>query len=136
MPNIFTERPRYEDTDAGEEWILVDAVTCKVNLENPITKEPVTYITVPARFKTNFASIPKIFWFIYGPTGKYNRAALVHDYLYTCQRYSKKWCDKAFLDLMDQSEIGPWTRYPIYYSVKFFAFFAFNKCKKEALKNK
>lgn len=135
MPNIFTERPQYEDCDAGTDWILMHSVTCKINLENPYTKETVTYITIPAKFKTNFASIPKMFWFIYGPVGKYNRAALVHDYLYTYQKYPKEWCDSAFLDLMNQSEIGPWTRYPIYYSVKFFGFFSFNRCKKELLKN-
>lgn len=42
--------------------------------------EPI--IRVPAGFVTDFASIPRAFWVVLPPTGKYGKAAVVHDYLY------------------------------------------------------
>lgn len=42
-------------------------------------------ITVPAGFETDFASIPKWAddWFGLNPNGKYAKAAVIHDWLYT-----------------------------------------------------
>lgn len=42
-------------------------------------------ITVPKGFTTNFASIPRVFWRLLPPRGRYNRAAIVHDWLYFAQ---------------------------------------------------
>lgn len=53
---------------------------------------PLTYVTgsgykiiVPAGFQTDFASIPRIFWGLYGfnPYGPAKFPAVVHDYLYS-----------------------------------------------------
>ena len=40
---------------------------------------------IPKNFKTDGASIPKIFWSIFGCpfVGKYVKAAIMHDYLYS-----------------------------------------------------
>jgi len=40
---------------------------------------------IPKNFKTDGASIPKIFWSIFGCpfVGKYVKAAILHDYLYS-----------------------------------------------------
>ena len=39
-------------------------------------------ITVPAGFETDYASIPRPLWTILPPRGKYNRPAIIHDFLY------------------------------------------------------
>lgn len=39
-------------------------------------------IIVPKGYETDFASIPRIFWSILPPSGKYRGAAVIHDYLY------------------------------------------------------
>lgn len=39
-------------------------------------------ITVPAGFVTDYASIPQVFWSVLPERGRYNRAAIVHDWLY------------------------------------------------------
>ena len=39
-------------------------------------------ITVPAGFVTDFASTPRAIWAILPPTGRYQLAAVVHDFLY------------------------------------------------------
>lgn len=48
-----------------------------------------TYVThdgwvleVPAGFVTDFASIPRALWTIIPPRGRYNRPAIIHDFLY------------------------------------------------------
>ena len=40
-------------------------------------------LAIPAGFECDLASIPRIFWSLLSPAGKYARAAVLHDYLYT-----------------------------------------------------
>lgn len=42
-----------------------------------------TEIRVPAGFVTDFASIPRVFWNLFPPTGRYGKAAVIHDWLYS-----------------------------------------------------
>lgn len=39
-------------------------------------------VVIPAGFLTDFASIPRALWPALPPTGKYGKAAVVHDWLY------------------------------------------------------
>lgn len=39
-------------------------------------------IEVPAGLITDLATIPRIFWILLPPDGKYAKAAIIHDYLY------------------------------------------------------
>lgn len=41
-----------------------------------------TTLIVPSGFQTDLASIPQILWNILPPIGKYDAAAVVHDFLY------------------------------------------------------
>lgn len=83
-------------------------------------------IKVPKGFKTNFASIPRLFWNIYPPTGggtkgtKYGKSAVLHDYLYETKMYNRKECDKIFLEAMKAMEVNFFTRYLFYYCVRLF----------------
>jgi hypothetical protein len=45
-----------------------------------VTDKGETY-TVPAGFKSDLASIPRLFWAILPPFGRYSKAAVIHDYL-------------------------------------------------------
>lgn len=45
--------------------------------------EPFGMVLVPAGFRTDLASTPKILWSIYPASGRYSYAAVVHDYLYS-----------------------------------------------------
>lgn len=40
-------------------------------------------VTIPRGFECDLASIPRIFWGLLSPAGRYARAAVLHDYLYT-----------------------------------------------------
>jgi hypothetical protein len=57
-------------------------------------------IIVPAKFSTDFASVPRGLWNIFPPLGRYSPAAVVHDYLYRTQTRSRKLADDVFLEAM------------------------------------
>jgi hypothetical protein len=42
-----------------------------------------TEIRVPVGFVTDFASIPRALWSLLPPTGRYGKAAVIHDWLYS-----------------------------------------------------
>lgn len=79
-------------------------------------------IHVHKGFITDFASIPQIFWNILPPTGKYGKAAVVHDFLYQTLglggKYSRKRCDEILLEAMVPLQVGWLTRRTIYTGVR------------------
>lgn len=67
------------------------------------------FVRVPDGYITDGASVPRIFWNIIPPWGKYGQAAIVHDYL--CEylevetsegkrSITRKECDAIFLEAM------------------------------------
>lgn len=76
-------------------------------------------IHVPAGYVTDFASVPRMFWRVFPPTGRYNRAAIVHDYLYTnataCSRF---FADGLFRELMLHLGVPMWRRVLMFYAVR------------------
>lgn len=83
-------------------------------------------VTVPAGFVTDFASIPRMFWNILPPWGKYGKAAIVHDYLYQTGLYPKKRCDLIFLEAMELLGVNWFVRNTMYQAVNWFGFVAWN----------
>lgn len=59
-------------------------------------------ITVPKGFVTDGASIPSILWGVIGSpwSGNYPEAAVIHDYVYRKQEFTRAICDKIFLEAM------------------------------------
>ena len=77
-------------------------------------------ITVPAGFETDGASIPKAFWNILAPFGRYFHAAVIHDYLYRGAGFSRKDSDLIFKEAMYNSGLDWQTRETIYRAVRLF----------------
>lgn len=75
-------------------------------------------IVVPAGFVSDFASIPRVFYSIYRPTGRYQWAAVVHDYLYWEQTTSREEADNILLHAMQESGVSRVDRDVIYYAVR------------------
>ena len=57
-------------------------------------------ITVPAGFITDLASIPRLLWWLYPPSGKYDLAVVLHDILYWRQETSRKDADLVLHEAM------------------------------------
>ncbi|ECO0902306.1 DUF1353 domain-containing protein [Salmonella enterica subsp. enterica serovar Newport] len=77
-------------------------------------------IEVPAGFVTGLATVPRIFWILLPPDGKYAKAAIIHDYLYDNALRTKKEADKIFLDGMTVLGVPKWKRTVMYWAVRLF----------------
>lgn len=85
---------------------------------------------VPKGFKTDFASIPRIFWTIIAPVGKHTLPSVLHDYLYehgASLGVSRKEADKIFWDAMIESHVAQITANVIWFCVRVFGFRRYNK---------
>lgn len=88
--------------------------------------KPGHWVSVPAGYLTDGASVPKIFWNIIPPWGLYGQAAVVHDIL--CEyltiivnglpvAISRAQCDEVLNEAMRHLGVPTWKRLMIYYSV-------------------
>ena len=79
-------------------------------------------LTIPAGFITDGASIPRLLWPLFSPTGKHMRAAVLHDYLYAqgASKLTRKAADQAFYDAMRASGVTPIRAKLMYWAVRVF----------------
>lgn len=98
--------------------------------------EPFTYhsprlgkdITVPVGFETDFASVPRAFWHLLPPTGKYGKASLVHDWLYTTKVADRLAADEVFRDAMAELGVPRLTRCVMFLAVRAFGSWRYGPC--------
>lgn len=84
-------------------------------------------IEVPAGFITDLATVPRVFWVLLPPDGKYAKAAIIHDYLYDNALRTKKEADKIFLDGMTVLGVPKWKRTIMYWAVRLFGRGMYNR---------
>ncbi|EEG2782570.1 DUF1353 domain-containing protein [Salmonella enterica] len=90
-------------------------------------------IEVPAGFITDLATVPRIFWILLPPDGKYAKAAIIHDYLYDNALRTKKEADLIFLDGMTVLGVPRWKRTVMYHAVRWFGRGSYGKIKSPIL---
>lgn len=92
-----------------------------------------TFVRIPNGYLTDGASVPRIFWNIIPPWGKYGQAAILHDYL--CEYLqvetaegkrdiTRKECDAIFLEAMLVLGVPKAKARMIHSGVALFRFFA------------
>lgn len=81
-------------------------------------------IDVPLGFKTDFASVPRLLWALIPRWGKYGNAAVIHDYSYWDQMFSRKEADLVFREGMEVLQVPLWQIVLIYYAVRWFGWWA------------
>ena len=102
--------------------------------KNVALDAPLTYLlagfafVVPRGFVSDFASIPKLFWGLFGPTGKYTWAAILHDWF--CKLLPSKKCpvsardaDRYFRLACAELGVDPITRWLLWTGVRWGALF-------------
>jgi Protein of unknown function (DUF1353) len=77
-------------------------------------------VTVPVGFVTDFASIPRVFWSLLRPDGKYTYPAIVHDYLYWTQTRPKGEADEILKFGMEDFAVEAISSATIYDAVRLF----------------
>jgi hypothetical protein len=81
-------------------------------------------VTVPRGFVTDFASVPRVFWSLMPPIGRYGYAALFHDFVYWQQVISRTSADRLLFDTMKELQVPRLTSTIIYGAVRVFGFMA------------
>lgn len=104
-------------------------------------------VRVPVGYQTDFASVPRIFWSILPPVGRYSRAAVVHDYLCEqcethhyqydqCDIKTRKEADYIFLEAMYVLNVKPWKRCVMFYGVRLWGMISEWRGKRRSSKKK
>lgn len=98
----FLTRLRMERSD-GDQWILTDTLI----YQSDVAKQ--TFV-IPRGFVTDLASVPRlpiIFW-LTGATA--DRAAVVHDFLYSTRSVSRKMADSVLAEASGVMGVPGWRR--------------------------
>lgn len=98
-------------TDTPGFWKLEDEFTATISGRE---------FTVPAGFITDLASIPRFFWRILPPFGRYTAAAVLHDYLYSEQFVPRDKADWVFMMSMKALNVHPIKVAAMYRAVRMF----------------
>lgn len=106
----------------GEGWLLVEDWTVRVN----------GGVTVPAGFRFDLASIPRIFWPLIGPMDCSIEAPLAHDFLYRFHEaggrvWRRREVDRLFLQLMGSEGVCRWRRRVAWLAVRGFGWWAWRR---------
>jgi hypothetical protein len=80
-------------------------------------------IEVDVGYKSDFASIPKIFWSILSPIDTYAKAAILHDWLYFKGIYTRRKSDRIFNEAMMVLRTKKWKRITLYFFVRAFGWY-------------
>lgn len=85
---------------------------------------PEEAVTIPAGYRCDFASVPRFLWSWLPPLGRYQRAALLHDWLYDQHLRDglgdRAKVDAVFLRQMRRDGVGWRTRWTMYLAVRAF----------------
>ncbi len=77
-------------------------------------------VVVPADFETDLASAPWWLWWIFPPSGPWDLAAILHDYLYGIEGVSRFLADALMREAMAQLGVSLWRRVVAYYCLRLF----------------
>lgn len=87
-------------------------------------------LSVPAGFKSDGASVPRIFWRLVFPSSDTTalRAAFAHDYIYRThpEGWTKEEADQMFYDLLVNDGVPKWRAWMAYKAVDWFGQSAWN----------
>jgi hypothetical protein len=88
------------------------------------------WVVIPAGFITDFATIPQPLSKVLRSCGDWDKATLVHDFVYSkkCDmKFSRKECDDLFLEAMNDCGVGYMTSRAMYLAVRVFGGLYFKK---------
>ena len=105
-------------------FVAGEVVVRQVDAKSWELQEPVTYegryetFVVPAGFKTDFASIPRMFVWLIPRYGNYTRAAILHDYLCSSGTVSRADADGLFRRAMQELGVSAPRRWMMWAAVR------------------
>jgi hypothetical protein len=106
--------------DHDRRWVLVEELKYCVPDAVLIRAAGPKFITVRADFETDLASVPRLFWPLVPPFGRYTAAAVLHDYLYQAHEGTRLHADLVFLEAMRELRVKPWRREVMFHACRAF----------------
>ena len=108
---------------SGRLWTLL------APLEYAMGEEESPYvIRVPAYFQTDFASVPRLLWWLISPTDPgVGKAAVLHDYLYREGFLGRRMADAIMVEAMRVLGVPAWKRGAIYLALRLFGWVAWRE---------
>jgi len=104
-----------------DEWVVDQPLIALRNGEK---------IIVPRGYITDLASIPRVFRNVFNVNGPLRAPAVLHDWLYSSQRFTRAQSDAIFLEAMEARGIDTAERYAVYAAVRSFGWAYWNKREK------
>lgn len=127
----FHKRPHIEYIGGKRPWRLVTECAYITEVEQAREAYPLGVIIIPAGYKTDLASVPRIPGIYWRVGGKAVLPAIVHDWLYECGEpgLTRKAADEVFLEAMaDENDPDWWTtRRVMYRAVRLFGWRGWNR---------
>lgn len=113
----------------GDKWVVVHPFQFYYEKILPNGMVFKKYIVIPEGFVTDFASTPKALYSIFPPVGIYNKATILHDYLYSHDsinyenlslKEQRAIADKFLLQALEVLKVPKWKRNAMYLAVRLF----------------
>lgn len=122
MPQFLTRLTlRTADTTDDGQWEIVEPLVFVSDVAR-------LTITVPAGFRTDLASVPRIpvaYWLAGGSAAA---AAVVHDYLYNSRLVPRKVADEVLREASTATAVPAWRRWLMWSAVRLFGGFYWRDC--------
>lgn len=115
----FTEALVVTPLADGKTWVLVRAFGYEVGEEGSGDR-----VDVAVGFQTDFASIPRLLWFVLPKWGRYGNASVIHDWLYWTRCRPRVEADAIFHEAMGVLRVRALTRLVIWAAVRAFGWLA------------
>lgn len=106
----------------GKFWVIREKFIYYIGEENSDQK-----VEVEEGFVTDFASVPRMLWWLLPRWGVYGKAAVVHDYLYWKKIYNRKKSDEIFLEAMKVLKTPKIYYSLLFYGVRFFGWYSWKR---------
>jgi hypothetical protein len=109
--------------DGRQNWRLIAPLRFLLGFDGECENIGGINVEIPAGFVTDFASVPRLLWPLFPPTGPWCEAAVIHDYLCRHQGCSRFLADAMFREAMHLLGVPVWRRVLMYYAVRFYGCF-------------
>jgi hypothetical protein len=84
-------------------------------------------IVVPRGFASDGASVPRAFWRLFPPLGRYTGAAVLHDWLYRTKAVSRAVADEIFHEACRDLGVPPVQALVLFYAVRAFGWLSYGR---------
>lgn len=122
--------PTLEVVEQKDWWILKESFSVEVSAH--LAAPPLNSILIPAGFKTDLASVPKVPGIYALFKGSCRRAALIHDYIYSTGTVSRKTADDIFYHEMLKENVPVWKAKLMWLAVRVFGKGRYNRMVRNA----